>query len=227
MKIIPVAGLCLVALLPCGLRADWDYHRHSEHGPRDRDRGWSGPDRGFGFFWAGVAIGSLFQAPPPRCTRVVVAGTPYEYYDGVYYRPCPDGYVVVNPPMGALVPVVPSGGVRILVGHRAYHRCGNVWYLEQPTGYLVVPPPVVESPAVVAAPVPVADTRSGFDQVGHDWAKDLRNEVATFDQFVDYVRANLLRADTRSFASFREAFIAAYGVNGRAAFERAVDRAHQ
>lgn len=58
--------------------------------------GWLGFDIAVG----ALAIGALIDALPPRCSTVVVAGTPYYYYGNYYYQPYPyGGYVVVPPPM--------------------------------------------------------------------------------------------------------------------------------
>ncbi len=222
-------GLCLVSAIPQAARADWDYRRHSDRGGRDHD--WDRHGHGFGFFWAGVAIGSIFSSPPPARTRVIVAGTPYYYYDGVYYRTCPNGYVVVNPPCGAVVPVVPSGAAPVMVSGTSYYYAGGAYYLPQPTGYAVVsppqyaPPPGVAAPPPPPAPAPVTTSRASFNQLGHDWAKDLRDDVATWDQFVSYLRSNIVNSPSADSDEFRDGFISAYGIHGKAAFDKAAKQA--
>ena len=57
--------------------------------------GWFGLDIAV----SALAIGALIDSLPPRHTTVVVAGTPYYYYDNYYYQSYPyGGYVVVPPP---------------------------------------------------------------------------------------------------------------------------------
>lgn len=64
-----------------------------------------------GWFWGEVAVsaltfGAIITALPPHYSTVYVGGAPY-YYDGsYYYRPSPDGYVVVANP-GVIVPAAP------------------------------------------------------------------------------------------------------------------------
>ena len=104
-------------------------------------------------------------------------------------------------------------------------------YVQQPTTVYAVAP---QAPAVVAAaPVPVEAPapstttvlRNGFYQQGHDWAKDLRDDVVIRDQFVDYLKNNVINASSEDSAKFRRGFISAYGVNGDTAFDKALKKA--
>lgn len=118
--------------------------------------------------------------------------------------------------------------------HRSYHHrsysCGysrQVVYVQQPEPVIIMqnPAPVYSSPPVYqSSPAPVEVSRT-FYQLGHDWAKDLRNDIATFDQFVTYLKANVSRADTRDYNDFRDGFVSTYGVNGQAAFDKAFQQA--
>ena len=54
---------------------------------------------GFDIAVAALTIGALVYSLPPRYTTVVIGGVPYYYYDNIYYRPCPGGYVVVPAPV--------------------------------------------------------------------------------------------------------------------------------
>jgi hypothetical protein len=44
-------------------------------------------------------IGAMVESLPYGYTVVRAGGVPYYYYDGWYYRPCPEGYMVVNRPV--------------------------------------------------------------------------------------------------------------------------------
>ena len=68
-------------------------------------------------------------------------------------------------------------------------------------------------------------TESNYADVGTQWGQDLRREVATWDQFVDYIRNYIVAAAPASQADFREAFIASYGINGAAAYDKAAGQA--
>ena len=79
-----------------GGRGGWGGHggRYYYHGGRWYNSGWL-------WFGAGVtalAAGAIVAGLPPRHTTVVVSGTPYYYYENTYFRPCPNGYVVVPAP---------------------------------------------------------------------------------------------------------------------------------
>ena len=57
---------------------------------------------GGGWFWGGfatgLALGTIVTTLPPYYGTVYVSGAPYYYYDSVYYRPCPSGYIIVPAP---------------------------------------------------------------------------------------------------------------------------------
>jgi hypothetical protein len=86
------------------------------------------------------------------------------------------------------------------------------------------------------ANVPYADRSAGggavqgalsYGDLGWEWGQDLRREVATWDDFVDYVRTYIIIASPQAQAEFREAFIASYGINGAAAYDKAAQQAAQ
>ncbi|MCC7519036.1 MAG: hypothetical protein IT578_07620 [Verrucomicrobiae bacterium] len=107
--------------------------------------------------------------------------------------------------------------------------CGSVrmpravYYPAYPSYYLA-PERVVIARETSYAPAPaptVAETAPGWSALGRNWAFDLRNEVATWEQFVSWLRNNLVRAPSNAYAEFRGGFLAAYGVNAEAAFNKA------
>lgn len=94
-------ALCLVAVLSCQDAWAWwnGAHGHGVHynrGGRWYRHNWFWFDAAVGALTAGAIIESL----PPRCQTIIVGGIPYYSCDNVYYRPCPQGYVVVPAPMG-------------------------------------------------------------------------------------------------------------------------------
>lgn len=56
--------------------------------------------------------------------------------------------------------------------------------------------------------------------LGHDWAKDLRLDIVTWNQFVSYVETYIASAPAGACDDFRRGFVAAYGENGDAAFAK-------
>ena len=78
--------------------------------------------------------------------------------------------------------------------------------------------------------IPLAEERdaqvaASYGEVGRQWGQDLRREIATWEQFVDYVKAYIVNAAPAAQVDFREAFIASYGINGAAAYDKAADQA--
>ena len=74
--------------------------RYYWHGGRWYNNGWFWFDAGV----AALTIGAIAASLPPNYNTVYAGGIPYYYYDGIYYRPCPSGYVVVPAP--ATTPVM-------------------------------------------------------------------------------------------------------------------------
>ena len=75
---------------------------------------------------------------------------------------------------------------------------------------------------MVRQELPVIASASYY-QLGRDWAKDLRNDVATWDQFVNYLRST--QYSTTGYTQFREGFLSAYGIHGERAFDKAYQQA--
>lgn len=73
---------------------------------------------------------------------------------------------------------------------------------------------------------PTPPTSNAY-QLGHDWGQDVRSDIVTWDQFVAYVRQNLLNASATDRDDFRRGFVSSYGTNGEAAFDRAWQAAQQ
>lgn len=65
-----------------------------------------------GWFWGGVATalaaGTIVAALPPYYETIYVNGVPYYYYDGIYYRACPKGYIVIQEPATTMVVTAPA-----------------------------------------------------------------------------------------------------------------------
>jgi hypothetical protein len=64
-----------------------------------------------------------------------------------------------------------------------------------------------------------------FYQLGYDWAKDLRSEVSTREEFTSYLKSHITKASLESYDAFRKGFLAGYGVNAAAAFDKAFQKA--
>ncbi len=103
------------------------------------------------------------------------------------------------------------------------------YYNDYDSGDYAGPPAVIYSdngPGPVAVPVTLpGGTDPGYSRLGNDWGQDLRREIVTWDQFVDYVRATVLTASSSARDEFRRGFIASYGINAAAAFDLALRQA--
>lgn len=65
----------------------------------------------------------------------------------------------------------------------------------------------------------------GFEQLGYDWGRDVRREIASWESFVDYIKSNLLNAFSSDRDHFKRGFLSAYGVNAEAAWDKAWNEA--
>ncbi|MCX5697242.1 MAG: hypothetical protein NTU54_04665 [Candidatus Omnitrophica bacterium] len=107
-KLLAVVVLLLAFTVPCSSNAfAWGGHGGHGHyyyrGGRWHDTGWF-----WGSFATGIAIGTIVATLPPYHETVYVSGAPYYYYDSIYYRPCPSGYIVVPAPATTTVVTVPA-----------------------------------------------------------------------------------------------------------------------
>ena len=146
--------------------------------------------------------------------------------------------------MSARNQFAPSGGFRRpffdhdrdFDHHRFFHRDRSFFFFNfgfpfyyYPDYYYYYPPPYYYGPdyyypsysyngGSYSAPV----DRRTYLQLGHDWAKDLRLDIVTWDQFVTYVKAYIVDAPAGARDDFRRGFVAGYGENGGAAIEKAL-----
>ncbi|MBF0331838.1 MAG: glycine zipper 2TM domain-containing protein [Candidatus Omnitrophica bacterium] len=82
-------------------------------------------------------------------TPVIVQGSRYYYYDGLFYTPMGGSYVLITPPIGAIVPVIPREYRPVLINGSIYYTDNGIYYVYVGRGYQVVPPPnayVVQEP---------------------------------------------------------------------------------
>lgn len=146
---------------------------------------------------AGVKVEVRFGGAP-RCAPAPVYCGPLPSHSRSYRTGCYPRPVVVYP------------------GYPyAYVAPQRVVYVEQPTYVPVLP----------ATPVPTVPAVSSSYRMGQSWAQDLRNDVVTWEQFVDHLRSSVVRGTSQEYAEFRSGFLAAYGVNAEAALNKAYQAA--
>ncbi len=107
-KVLVVVVLLLAFTVSCSSNAfAWGGHGGHGHyyyrGGHWYNNGWF-----WGSFATGLAIGTIVATLPPYYESVYVSGAPYYYYDNIYYRPCPTGYVVVPTPATTTVVAAPA-----------------------------------------------------------------------------------------------------------------------
>lgn len=80
---------------------------------------------------------------PRENTRIVVAGKPYFYSRGVFYRSGRKGFVTIAAPLGARIRVLPVGYITVRVGAIPYYYYYGTYYQfdAAATVYTVVSPP--------------------------------------------------------------------------------------
>jgi hypothetical protein len=113
-----LTGLFSATLIFCSSAFSWGGH----DGP-GRGHGGDGPNRWgprydyhdgrffrHGWFNFGASlllppVGAIITGLPDGYVSVMIGGIPYYYYGGVYYRPCSDGFVVVEQPVAVTTTV--------------------------------------------------------------------------------------------------------------------------
>lgn len=108
-------------------------------------------------------IGFELREMPSGFVRLLLNNMDYYYFEGVFYRPTPHGYVVVEAPVDAVVATVPTGCQPVVVEGASYYLINGTTYVATSAGYKVVVAPktlvVQTTPAVVPAapPAPVVE----------------------------------------------------------------------
>jgi len=87
--------------------------------------------------------GYRLPALPQSYVRIVIGSDLFFYWDGVFFRPHGEGYVVVSPPPGARVRYLPTGYISFVIGPRRYFYVNATYYLWDPPTreYVVVEKP--------------------------------------------------------------------------------------
>jgi len=119
----------------------WDSHR-------------GGPPMHFPYSSHYMPHGHIVRDLPLGFACLFLGGLEYCYWEGMYYRRAPQGYVVVPAPVGAVVTTVPDGCQQVVVDGTLYYLINGVTYMKTAYGFQVVPMPSVLVPRVVTTPAP-------------------------------------------------------------------------
>lgn len=93
-------------------------------------------------------LNSYYYSLPSSYFGVSFGGIGYRYWNGVYYRPYNNLFIVTAPPIGIYINVLPVGYRRIYVQDYPYYYFNGTYYDQRGSNYYVVSPPtgaVVES----------------------------------------------------------------------------------
>ncbi|MGE5307797.1 MAG: DUF6515 family protein [Deltaproteobacteria bacterium] len=139
-----VIGAAVIALQPCVSYArDSQYDRHTRY-YRYHDR---------------PRYGARIEFISNEYRPVTARGMRYYYYDGLYYAPGTQGYVLVEPPEGAVVPAIPFEYRPVIINGVTYYTDNSIYYVYTPYGYKVVRPMRVVQPPVAVAQQPAVVTQ--------------------------------------------------------------------
>lgn len=89
-----------------------------------------------------VRRGTVVRVAPRGAQAVPFGSVSYRYYGGVFYKPCPSGFVVVAPPAGIRISLLPVGHTVVVVRGRPYYHYRGTYYVAAGRGYKVVATPV-------------------------------------------------------------------------------------
>lgn len=85
---------------------------------------------------------SVFNVIPSTYLTINFGGLGYRYWDGIYYRPHNNAFIVTPPPIGIYINVLPVGYRRIYVHDYPYYYYNGTYYDQRDNNYYVVSPPV-------------------------------------------------------------------------------------
>ena len=146
---IALLGLFTFSFSGFAREHDFGHERHFHF----RDGRWWWPGWfGLDLAVSALAVGTVISTLPYGYTTVMVGDVPYYYYDDIYYRPSPAGYVVVDHP-ATVVKDIPAGYQPTVVNGVTYYMNNGLYYLYTPYGYQVIQPP----PEGVQIPLVAAD----------------------------------------------------------------------
>ncbi len=143
-KVVFIIGVMAVLFRPV-LSYAWMDDRHDRHDRHD----------GHYRYHEHPRYGMRIEVISNDYVPVIVSGANYYYYDGLYYAPTANGYVIIAPPVGAIVPAIPPEYRPVIINGRTYYTDSGVYYVYTRYGYRVVMPPAVQAvgqPVVVAQP---------------------------------------------------------------------------
>jgi len=85
---------------------------------------------GFGYrnFYGYPSLGFYFNTLPFGYYPFYMGSSLFYYYDGIFYSPFNDGYVVTAPPVGAAVPSLPRGAKQIMIDNQQFFEYNGVYY---------------------------------------------------------------------------------------------------
>ncbi|MBS1741618.1 MAG: hypothetical protein JST81_01175 [Bacteroidetes bacterium] len=85
---------------------------------------------------------TVISSFPFSFVTINFGGFGYRYYNGTFYQPFNNSFIVVAPPIGLPVTVLPFGYSRIFVNSSPYYYYNGTYYNDYNDGYQVVAPPV-------------------------------------------------------------------------------------
>ena len=118
-------------------------HRPSQHAPqqsdhRRYDHRYDGPEP---YYKPYYKPGHPVKPLPRGYSRLFVNSLEYFFFDGFFYRPYRNGYVVVDAPIGAVIAQLPRFSQLLHWRGQPYYAVGNTYYRRHGHGYVVVPDP--------------------------------------------------------------------------------------
>ena len=87
--------------------------------------------------WRGHTVNRL----PGHRSRYVYRGSPYFFFNNLWYRSHSAGFIVVAPPFGLVIPFLPGDYDEVVVRNRTYLRSNGIYYSRVDDGYAVVEAP--------------------------------------------------------------------------------------
>lgn len=130
IKVLSI-GLLVLFFKTVNAQHNHHHHKHAQYNPHYR--------------YAKLPHWGYTYRAVPRGTFIYPhAGVQYCYYNGIYYKPVGNKYVVIQAPLGIRLRTLPPGNIHFVINGRNYFYYYGTFYLKSISNneYITVAPPI-------------------------------------------------------------------------------------
>ena len=88
--------------------------------------------------------GRRVSLPELIAQSIIVGGLEYYYQHGYFYQRTPDGYVIIDSPVGAVIETIPDNYKIVVINGKTYYYHNDTYFIYSGKKYVVVADPVYQ-----------------------------------------------------------------------------------